>query len=119
MRPGPGPGTVAHMDSRGVGRWLLGAVGVVAAITAWTAAALPFLAVAAFATVDASCDGPPEVQFGVLWWPAGVVAIWLGPFVGAALWRRSVTTTLFAVAAVVVASTVVLRFLLEPSPFCF
>lgn len=107
------------VDEHETARRLLTAVGVVVAIVAWTAAALPFLAVAAFAMVDSSCDGPPELQTDSLWWPIGVLAIWLVPFVGVAARRRSSVSIAVAAVAVVVALTALTQIVLEPTPFCF
>lgn len=107
------------MAEHGTATALLTAAGVVAAIVAWTAAALPLLAVAAFAMTDSSCDGPPELQTGSLWWPIGVLVIWLVPFVGVAVRRRSAVAIAIAVVAILVALIVLTQFVLEPQPFCF
>jgi hypothetical protein len=107
------------MDRRGVGERLLGAAGVVAAVFAWTMALMPLLSVGMFATADTSCDGPPQLQTDALWWAIAVLGLWLSPFIGVAVWRRSPATIALAVAAAVVASTLLTRIVLEPGQFCF
>ncbi|MGZ8177799.1 hypothetical protein ACXVUM_07690 [Williamsia sp. SKLECPSW1] len=95
-------------------------VSTLVAAAAWTALAMPFLAIGAFVSSDTSCDGGElRADPGGVMWVAVTVAVWVSPFVAVAAWRRSVPAVVAGVIALACAVAVVAETILRPGEFCF